>query len=42
MKEPIKKLYDYCKSQGYDESIEQFQQDLNNLVIKETKNNERD
>jgi len=33
--EEIKKLYGYCKSQGYNESEEKFEEDLKQLVIEE-------
>ncbi len=37
MNKDLKKLYEYCKSQGYNESEEQFQQDLSKIIIEELK-----
>ena len=35
MEKNLKKLYDYCKSQGYEGSTEEFEQELESLIMEE-------
>ncbi len=35
MKKELNKLYEYCKSKGYNESIEKFEEDLSQLIVEE-------
>ena len=35
MNKDLKKLYDYCKSQGYEGSTEEFEQELKSLIVEE-------
>ena len=40
MKRKIDELYEYCKSQGYNESREKFEEDLSQLIVEELEDEE--
>ncbi len=40
MKRELNKLYEYCKSKGYNESIEKFEEDLSQLMVEELESEE--
>ncbi len=40
MERKIDELYEYCKSKGYNESIEKFEEDLSQLMVEELENEE--